>query len=91
MRNFGLDANSIFWNVYCVFSYYSQFRRSDMVCPSPRPVMKPTLTHRNHAPSTPLAGMVRRELKSPPPALQIDEARVHLKRRLTDSPSFKAS
>lgn len=53
--------------------------------------MKLTLTHRNHAPSKSIVEMIDKELKSLEPALQIDEARVHLERSLTDSPPFNAS
>ena len=62
-----------------------------MVCPSTKPIMKLTLTHRNHAPSKSIVEMIDKELKSLQPALQIDEARVHLERSLTDSPPFNAS
>jgi ribosome-associated translation inhibitor RaiA len=53
--------------------------------------MKLTLTHRNHAPSKSIVEMIDKELKSLQPDLQIDEARVHLERSLTDSPPFNAS
>lgn len=53
--------------------------------------MKLTLTHRNHAPSKSIVEMIDKELKSLEPDLQIDEARVHLERSLTDSPPFTAS
>ena len=53
--------------------------------------MKLTLTHRNHAPSKSIVEMIDKELKSLQPELQIDEARVHLERSLTDSPPFNAS
>jgi hypothetical protein len=53
--------------------------------------MKLTLTHRNHAPSASIVEMIDKELKSLPPDLHIDEARVHLERSLTDSPPFSAS
>ena len=53
--------------------------------------MKLTLTHRNHAPSISIIGMIERELKSLLPDLQIDEARVRLERSLTDSPPFSVS
>lgn len=53
--------------------------------------MKLTLTHRNHAPSKSIVEMIEKELKSLLPDLQIDEARVHLERSLTDSPPFTAS
>ena len=62
-----------------------------MVCPSTKPIMKLTLTHRNHAPSKSIVEMIDKELKSLQPDLQIDEARVHLERSLTDSPPFSAS
>jgi hypothetical protein len=53
--------------------------------------MKLTLSHRNHAPSKSIIEMLENELKSLLPGLQIDEARVHLERSLTDSPPFSAS
>jgi len=53
--------------------------------------MKLTLTHRNHIPSKSIIEMIDKELKSLEPDLQIDEARVHLERSLTDSPPFTAS
>lgn len=62
-----------------------------MVCPLDAPFMKVTLTHRNHVPSKSIAAMLDNELKSLQPDLQIDEARVHLERSLTDSPPFTAS
>lgn len=62
-----------------------------MVPPSIRPTMKLTLTHRNHAPSRSIVELIDKELKSLQTDLQIDEARVHLERSLTDSPPFNAS
>lgn len=62
-----------------------------MVRPSTNQIMKLTLTHRNHAPSKSIVEMIDKELKSLQPGLQIDEARVHLERSLTDSPPFNAS
>lgn len=53
--------------------------------------MKLTLTHRNHTPSKSIIEMIQNELKSFLPDLQVDEARVHLERSLTDSPPFIAS
>ena len=53
--------------------------------------MKLTLTHRNHAPSKSIVEMIEKELESLKPELQIDEARVHLERSLTESPPFSAS
>lgn len=53
--------------------------------------MKVSLTHHNHAPSDSIVEMIGKELKSLQPDLQIDEARVHLERSLTDSPPFSAS
>ena len=53
--------------------------------------MKLTLTHRNHAPSKSIVEMIEKELESLKPELQIDEARVHLERSLTDSPPFSCS
>lgn len=58
---------------------------------TPHNQIKLTLTHRNHAPSASIVEMIGRELKSLEPDLQIDEARVHLERSLTDSPPFSAS
>ena len=58
---------------------------------NPSDPMKLTLTHRNHAPSASIVEMIDKELKSLQPDLQIDEARVHLERSLTDSPPFSAS
>jgi ribosome-associated translation inhibitor RaiA len=62
-----------------------------MVHPSTDTTMKLTLTHRNHAPSISIVDMIEKELKSLQPSLQIDEARVHLERSLSDSPPFNAS
>lgn len=53
--------------------------------------MKINLTHRNHVPSKSIVETIDKELKALEPDLQIDEARVHLERSLTDSPPFKAS
>jgi ribosome-associated translation inhibitor RaiA len=53
--------------------------------------MKLTMTHRNHAPSVSIVEMIEKELESLKPDLQIDEARVHLERSLSDSPPFTAS
>jgi ribosome-associated translation inhibitor RaiA len=53
--------------------------------------MKLTLTHRNHTPSISIVEMIKTELKSLQPDLQIDEARVRLERSLTDSPPFSVS
>ena len=53
--------------------------------------MKLTLTHRNHAPSASIIDALEKELKSLAPTLQIDEARVHLERSLSDSPPFSIS
>ncbi|MBC8125717.1 MAG: HPF/RaiA family ribosome-associated protein [Gloeobacteraceae cyanobacterium ES-bin-144] len=53
--------------------------------------MKLKVTHRNHAPSKSIVEMIEKQLTSLLPDLQIDEARVHLERSLTDSPPFKAS
>ncbi len=53
--------------------------------------MKLKLTHRNHAPSKSIVEMIETELKALEPDLQIDEARVHLERSLTNSPPFSAS
>lgn len=62
-----------------------------MVLASTQPLMKLTLTHRNHAPSRSIIEMIEAELKSLQSDLQIDEARVHLERGLTVSPPFSAS
>ena len=53
--------------------------------------MKLTLTHLNHAPSASIVEMIDKDLKALQPDLQIDEARVHLERSLTDSPPFSVS
>lgn len=53
--------------------------------------MKLTLTHRNHYPTRSIIEMIESELKSLLPELQIDEARIHLERSLTQSPPFRAS
>lgn len=53
--------------------------------------MKLTLTHHNHIPSSSIADLIEKELQALQPDLQIDEARVHLARSLTDSPPFSAS
>lgn len=58
---------------------------------NPSVPMKLTLTHRNHAPSDSIVTMIEEELKSLQPDLQIDEARIHLERSLTESPPFSAS
>jgi len=58
---------------------------------NPSGPMKLTLTHRNHAPSASIFEMIHKELTSLQPDLQIDEARVHLERSLTNSPPFSAS
>jgi len=53
--------------------------------------MKTKLTHRNHVPSKSIVEMIETELSALEPDLQIDEARVHLERSLTESPPFNAS
>jgi ribosome-associated translation inhibitor RaiA len=53
--------------------------------------MKLNLTHSNHVPSESIVEMIEKELNALQPDLQIDEARVHLERSLTDSPPFTAS
>ncbi len=53
--------------------------------------MKLTLTHHNHTPTKTIIEMIQKELESLKTDLQIDEARVHLERSMTDSPPFKAS
>jgi ribosome-associated translation inhibitor RaiA len=53
--------------------------------------MKLTLSHRNHAPSKSIIELIEKELKSLLPDVQIDEAKIHLERSLTDSPPFSAS
>jgi hypothetical protein len=53
--------------------------------------MKLTLTHRNHTPTKSIIELIQGELKSMLPDIQIDEARVHLERSLTESPPFSAS
>ena len=53
--------------------------------------MKLILSHRNHAPSESIVKMIESELTALLPELQIDEARVHLERSLTESPPYSAS
>lgn len=53
--------------------------------------MNLTLSHRNHAPSESIVKMIESELTALLPELQIDEARVHLERSLTESPPYSAS
>ena len=53
--------------------------------------MKLTLTHRNHAPSKSIIELIQKELEVLKTDLQIDDARVHLERSLTESPPFTAS
>lgn len=53
--------------------------------------MKLKLTHRNHSPSPSIVEMLDKELKSLQADLQIDEARIHLERSLTESPPFSVS
>lgn len=53
--------------------------------------MKLILTHHNHAPSQSILEMIEKELDSLKSELQIDEARVHLERSLSDSPPFTVS
>ena len=62
-----------------------------MLFPSTTHTMKLTLSHTNHVPSKSIIEMIENELKSLLPALQIDEAIVHVERSLTDSPPFSAS
>lgn len=53
--------------------------------------MKINLTHRNHVPSKSIIETIDKELNALKPDLQIDEARVHLERSLTESPPFSVS
>ena len=62
-----------------------------MVSSVNQPPMKLTLTHRNHAPSASIIYALEKELKFLAPTLEIDEARVHLERSLSDSPPFSIS
>lgn len=55
------------------------------------PVMKLTLSHRNHEPSKSIVIMIERELESLLPDLRIDEARIRIERSLGDGPPFSVS
>ena len=50
--------------------------------------MKLILTHRHHQPSPAFTALVKERLESLREALQIDEARVFIERRLEASPAF---
>ena len=53
--------------------------------------MRISLTHRHHVPSPSIVEMIERNLRSLEPDVRIDEARVHLERRLTGDPPFLVS
>jgi ribosome-associated translation inhibitor RaiA len=53
--------------------------------------MRISLTHRHHVPSPSIVEMIERNLRSLEPDVRIDEARVHLERRLTGDPPFQVS
>lgn len=59
--------------------------------PSINAAMKLKLTHRNHILSQSIIDLIKQKLESLKPDLQIDEARAHLERSLTDSPPFTVS
>ncbi|MGB8169281.1 MAG: HPF/RaiA family ribosome-associated protein [Chthoniobacteraceae bacterium] len=50
--------------------------------------MKLILTHRHHEPSPSFTALVKERLESLREALQIDEARIFIERRLEASPAF---
>ena len=56
-----------------------------------RGVMKFILTHRHHQPSPSFTALIEQRLESLREALQIDEARVLIERRLEESPPFRVS
>lgn len=53
--------------------------------------MKLILTHRHHQPSPSFTALVRQRLEALREALQIDEARVLVERRLEASPAFRVT
>jgi ribosome-associated translation inhibitor RaiA len=53
--------------------------------------MKLTLTHRHHQPSPSFTVLIKQRLESLREALQIDEARVLMERRLEASPAFRVT
>lgn len=53
--------------------------------------MKLILRHLHHQPSESLLELIKAELDSLKGSLQIDEARIHLERRLTGTPPFSVS
>jgi ribosome-associated translation inhibitor RaiA len=53
--------------------------------------MKLSLTHRHHQPSPSFTALVKQRLEALREALQIDEARVLLERRLEGSPAFRVT
>ena len=53
--------------------------------------MKLILTHRHHQPSPSFTALVKQRLEALREALQIDEARVLIERRLDASPAFRVS
>jgi ribosome-associated translation inhibitor RaiA len=53
-------------------------------------VMKLTLNHRSHEPSSQLTALIEKEIQALEPALRIDEARVSIERQ-EGSPPFRIS
>ena len=53
--------------------------------------MKLILTHRHHQPSPSFTALVKERIESLREALQIDEARVLIERRLEESPTFRVT
>jgi len=53
--------------------------------------MKLTIQHRQHQPSESFAALVTKQIEALREALQIDEARVLIERRLESSPPFRIS
>lgn len=53
--------------------------------------MKLILTHRHHQPSPSFTALIKQRLEGLHEALDIDEARVFLERRLEGSPAFRVS
>ena len=56
-----------------------------------RCVMKLHIQHRHHSPSAAFTALVTQQIESLREALQIDEARVLIERRLESSPPFRIS
>ena len=57
----------------------------------PRRVMKLILTHHHHQPSPSFIALIKQRIESLGEALQIDEARVLVERRLEESPAFRVT